>query len=222
MLCKFLLAGILAAAPQPAAAQQRVEQAESLSRSEKIIRGAVQAVQTMKRDPRLARVLRDSKGVFIVPHLFAGASVAGGPGDDAVLLSHRADGSWSSPAFFTLASIGIGARSDGAYQPAAMILMTEDALESVIGNTGLTPGSGGGLNVTGYGVPTAPDPRKPDVVVWSPKDTAFVAATLSAPGITFDEQKNRAWYGRLITPQEIVGGEVRPARDTALQEALSG
>ena len=56
-----------------------------------------------------ARALaRKAKAIMIFPSLLKGALFLGGEGGNGVLLARRADGTWSYPAFYSLASVSFG------------------------------------------------------------------------------------------------------------------
>lgn len=211
VLVPLLAAGSLAAADG---------RASPGSEAQTIVEDAVAVVQTMKSDRQLAKLLEQSQGVLIVPHLVPGASASGGTGGEGVLLANK-DGAWSSPAFFSIGSISIPGRAAGARGAAAMIFMTEEALLNLAGNTKISLGPAAGLDVIGYRARAA-NLGSGDVVVWSEHAEAFTAATLSVPEIRVNEAKNRAYYGRSALPLDIIRGTVENPHDKKLQQALPG
>ncbi|MCG8361680.1 MAG: lipid-binding SYLF domain-containing protein [Kiloniellales bacterium] len=80
----------------------------------------------------LKRYLAEAKGVFIVPSLIKGAFIVGAEGGSGVLLVKGADGTWSSPAFFTLAAGSIGLQIGGQASEVVFTLMNWGAVDAVL------------------------------------------------------------------------------------------
>jgi SH3 domain-containing YSC84-like protein 1 len=95
------------------------------SSAQQLVNDATQTVQKIKSNSRFDTMLKQSKGVFIMPNVVQGAFVVGGKGAEGVLLKHNSDGTWSNPVFLTIGSVSVGAQAGGKAGPAAMILMTE-------------------------------------------------------------------------------------------------
>ena len=94
------------------------------------------AVQRLARDPdvgpNLRRFLADARAVLIFPTLIKGAFFVGGEGGSGVLLTRNESGSWSYPAFYTMASVSFGLQIGGQTAEAMLLLRTEGAVEAVL------------------------------------------------------------------------------------------
>jgi lipid-binding SYLF domain-containing protein len=211
--------GLLAAAPAFAATE-----AES---AQQIVTDAVQTVQQIKADPHFADDLKNATGVFIMPDLVKGAFIVGGEGAQGVLLKHKPDGTWSDPAFVNIGSISVGAQAGGKAGPAAMILMTQKALNdftqannfSLNGKAGLTI-----VNDSAQGqAPVSKGPvSKGDVIVWSNQGGVFAGVTVGGADIMQNTTKDRAYYGKTVDAQQILNGGATNASAKPLTSALPG
>lgn len=178
-------------------------------------------IDQMKQNPRLASLLARAKGVFIIPHYGKGAFIVGGQGGGGVVLAQR-NGTWGSPAFFSIGGASIGAQAGGEGGSIVMLLMTRKAVDkfansnstwSLNGNAGLTVAtwSGKAQAETGNG----------DVIVWANTNGLYGGLTASVTDITPDRNLDRAYYGRTIDSRQILEGHVLSAQAEPLRNALS-
>lgn len=76
--------------------------------------------------------LANARGVLIMPSLIKGGLVIGAEGGSGVLLVKGSDGSWSPPAFYTLAAGSIGLQIGGEVSEVIFTLMSEDAVAAML------------------------------------------------------------------------------------------
>ncbi|MFQ5467013.1 MAG: lipid-binding SYLF domain-containing protein, partial [Kiloniellaceae bacterium] len=74
--------------------------------------------------------LERAKGVLIIPELVKGGLIFGAEGGSGVLLVRGADGSWSSPAFYTLAAGSFGLQIGAQVSEVVFTLMSEGAISA--------------------------------------------------------------------------------------------
>jgi lipid-binding SYLF domain-containing protein len=135
--------------------------------AEQLVNDATQTVRQIKADSRFDTMLKQSKGVFIMPNVLQGAFIVGGKGAQGVLLKHNSDGSWSNPVFLTMGSVSVGAQVGGKAGPAAMILMTDKALNDFTQANNFSINGNAGLTVINYSAEGQAPVGKGDIVVWS-------------------------------------------------------
>ena len=196
---------------------------DSARTAEDRVSDSVKVIDQMKQDPQLSQVLSRAKGVFVIPHYGKGALIVGGQGGGGVVLARRG-GTWTDPAFFSIGGASIGAQAGGEGGSVVMLLMTDKAVNkfansnntwSLNGNAGLTVAtwSGKGQANTGNG----------DVVIWSNTNGLYGGLTASVTDITPDTDLDRTYYGRQITSQQLLSGNVSPSAPNSrpLRDALS-
>ncbi len=181
---------------------------------------AVQAVQRMKHDSRVASLLDQAKGVLIVPRYSEGAAIIGGHGGIGVLLA-RHDGTWTDPVFYRVGGASIGLQAGGARGPIAMLLMSEKAVDRFRDSpSSWSLGSRAGLTVARFSDQMQRPTNKLDVILWSGVKGLFGGASFSATDITPDESADHAYYHSPVEPLQILVGAVSNPSAQPLRSAL--
>jgi len=187
-----------------------------------IVKEAKQVVANMKKDPNAASLLKQAKGVFIVPDYAKAAFIVGGKGGSGVLVAHTGNG-WSDPAFYDIGAISLGAQAGAEAGQIAMILMTDKALNSFKGNNNFSLNAQAGLTIVNYSGRTQASAGKGDVVVWANTSGALVDASFNVTDIKWDTEQNRAYYGEQeVSASEILEGEEKNPMADPLREEFPG
>lgn len=192
------------------------------SEAAELLSEAAATLQEMKSEPKLRQLLEKSKGVFIVPDYGRGAAGIGVRGGEGVLLAHQGE-QWSGPVFYDIGGISLGAQLGAEAGEIAMLLMSEQALNSFRGNNTFSLNAGANLTVVDYSGLSQASLGKDagDVVFWSGTEGAFAGVSLSATDISWDDDENAAYYGKQqVTPTDVLSGKVK-APPSALQQQLS-
>ena len=105
------------------------------SDAEELVTTARFSLERFIEDPEelpLNDYLANAKGVFIVPTLVKGGLLLGAEGGTGVMLVKGSDGTWSPPAFYTLAAGSIGLQIGGEVSEVIFTLMSEDAVAAIL------------------------------------------------------------------------------------------
>ncbi len=188
--------------------------------AQQLVNDAAQTVQKIKSDSRFDNLLKQAKGVYIMPDLVKGAFVVGGEGAQGVLLKHESDGSWSNPAFLTIGSISLGAQAGGKAGPAAMILMTDKALSDFTQSTNFSINASAGLTIVNYSAQGQASVGKGDIVLWSDQSGAFAGADLSGASISQNTSEDHTYYGKSVNTDQILEGNASNAKAETLRSGL--
>ena len=191
----------------------------STATADQIVAQAVGPVHQVETDHYFAGLLKQAKGIVIVPSLFKGAVLAGGSGGTGVLLARR-NGEWSNPAFISMGSISVGPQVGVKEGPVVMLLMTEKALHDFTSNNNFSLNANAGLTVVNYSAKGQGGLGKGDVVVWSGAGGAFVGASVSGSDVTADTALDSQFYGRSLTTQQIIDGQMHGARTATAADPL--
>jgi len=185
------------------------------------------AVQRLARHPdmgpNLRRFIQKARAVLIFPTLIKGAFMFGGEGGSGVLLTRNSNGSWSYPAFYTMASVSFGLQFGGQTTEAILMLRTDGALNAVL-DTQIKLGADVSVAAgpVGLGVDGAITTNAgADIFSYSTSQGLFAGTSLEGAVIARRGDWNRAFYDSRATPRSIVvdRAHANPAAD-ALRDAL--
>ena len=154
-----------------------------------------------------ARALaRKAKAIMIFPSLLKGALFLGGEGGNGVLLARRADGTWSYPAFYSLASVSFGLQVGGQSSEALLLIMTSDALRAIMADQVKLGGDvSAAAGPTGSGVEASSSTDVgTDIYTYSNTSGLFIGASLEGAVIARREDFNGNVYGGIVDPRKIV------------------
>ncbi len=185
-------------------------------------------VQRLGRDsdvgPNLRRFLAQAKAVLIFPTLIKGAFLLGGEGGSGLLMVRDEKGSWSYPAFYTMASVSFGFQIGGQTAEAMLLMRTEGALKAVLEDQmKLGADASVAAGPIGAGIEGSTTSNVgPDILTFSTSQGFFAGASLEGAVIARRQDWNRAFYKAGATPHAIVieRTHANPAAD-ALRETLS-
>ena len=93
----------------------------------------VEAFTTDKEMVNMRALLRDARGVIVVPQLLKGGFIFGGSGGSGVLMARDRDrNAWSAPSFITMGSGSIGAQFGAEAQQLVLLIMTDKGVNSLL------------------------------------------------------------------------------------------
>jgi len=220
-----VLAAIIAVALL-AAASPRAGAAD-LAQQQKLVDEARAVVEQLKGDPKLGGRARElvhkSRAVMIIPELVKAGLIFGGQGGTGVLLTRDEKGRWSDPCFYDLGGGSFGLQIGGQVSKVALIVMTEAALANMLhGEVKL----GGGAGATVAQLETDTDKSTvrgaTDIYSVAEAEGFFAGATVEGASLSPDKDRNKAYYGREVTPEEVlIERRVGNPGAAGLKEALA-
>ncbi|MFZ2869694.1 lipid-binding SYLF domain-containing protein [Zavarzinia sp.] len=151
--------------------------------------------------------LARSVGCLIVPQLLKAGFIIGGSGGDGVLVGRRkTDGSWSAPAFYTLAAGSVGLQIGAQASEVVLVINNERGLEAIFKDE-MKLGADASIAVgpVGSGVEAAMTTNfRADIYSYARAKGLFAGASLEGAGILSATSWNKAYYGRAVNPRDIV------------------
>ena len=164
-------------------------------------------LRTDKEFGTAKELLRRARAVLIVPTLVKAGFFFGGEGGDGVLLARSAHGTWTDPAFYTLASASFGLQIGIQSAEVIMIINTDKAL-TALEQDQFKFGAQAGIAVvtlgTGAQAASSTALNTADIIVWSSASGAYAGVTLEGSLVKPRDSYNEAYYGRPIAVREIL------------------
>ena len=156
--------------------------------------------------PEARQVVEKARGVLIIPELVKGSFIVGAEGGSGVLLVRGSDGSWSSPAFYTLVAGSIGLQIGGQVAEVVFALMNDGAVEAFMGNEFKL---GGDVSIAvgplGRGVEASTTTNlNKDIYAYSYAVGLFGGGSLEGAKIITRQDHNDAYYGAVAPARDIV------------------
>lgn len=232
LMTALLLAGGLAAGPALAApppaketynrpANQIVSENSSLADAQALLRKSAGVVGTMETDPNVVNLMKQAKGVFIMPDFGRAAFIVGGRWGTGVLMKNN-HGHWSDPAFFSMGGGTLGLQAGVSGGPVAFLIMTQKAMNQFRGGANYSLNAEGGFNIVNYSAATSQASwGKGDVIVWTNLRGAYAGIRAGITDITFDSDFNQAVYGTKNMRQILAGNATRsPTLALTLRRAM--
>jgi len=152
-------------------------------------------------------LLQRAKAVVVMPGMVKAGFVVGGKYGHGIISVRRADGSWSLPAFLTMAGGNIGLQIGAESVDLVLMVMNQRGLDGILKNQGQVSanaavaagpvGRSTEAGLTGASL-------KADVYSYSHSQGAFAGITIGLDGIEMDPKTDAIYYGRKIDFQELL------------------
>ena len=186
-----------------------VKPAAALSEPEMLVEEARITVQKILHDPEMAELpgyLARARAVIVMPRMIKAGFLLGGEGGTGVLLVKGSDGSWSPPAFYTMAAGSIGLQIGGQVSETIFTVMNDQAVIALMdhkvklgGDVSLAVGPiGKGLEAS------TTTQFNEDVYAFTKPVGLFGGPSLEGAALITRDQLNKTYYAASVTPQQIV------------------
>jgi len=181
----------------------------------------VQRFETISEGSIPAAVLRDAKGLAILTVTKAGFILSGRGGTGVVVA--RAGQGWSGPSAIGTGGVGFGPQIGAEVTETVMVLNTDAAVKAF--SRGANVQLGADLSVAagpiGRTVAAGITPMAA-VYTYSRSQGLFAGVSLEGTVIAARDEANAKYYGSLVTPEQILAGQVTPpAGAIGLQRVLA-
>lgn len=167
-------------------------------------------IESMGADPSygdMRAYLGRSVACLVVPQLLKAGFIIGGSGGDGLLVGRKtSDGSWSAPAFYTLAAGSVGLQIGAQASEVVLVINNARGLEAILKNE-MKLGADASVAVgpVGSGVEAATTTNfRADIYSYARSKGLFAGASLEGAGILSSTDWNKAYYGRAVNPRDIV------------------
>jgi lipid-binding SYLF domain-containing protein len=144
--------------------------------------------------------------VVICPRIFRAGFFFGGEGGNCVLVGRDAAGSWSSPAFYVLGSGSFGLQAGIQDLQVIMMIMNDRALNAVL-DSQLKLGADASIAVATLGGSVEGATTMAvgaDILAFAQARGLYAGLTLEGSLLSARSEWNRSYYGREVSPRQIV------------------
>lgn len=172
----------------------------------------------------IAGLLSSAKGVIVYPNIVKAAFFVGGEGGTGALLGRLDDGSWSSPAFYTFGAASYGLQI-GAEQSNVLLIVTNEQTLERLTKDSLEFGVDVSVAAGNEGLKgELSSDQLQDIYSFIEVDRGlFAGVNLKGAKAVSRDGLNAAYYGKSVTPREIViDGSLDNPAAADLQAALTG
>ena len=163
-------------------------------------------------------LLRDAKGIIIVPSLVKVGFIIGGQGGDAVLL-RRIGKVWTYPAFYSLGSPSIGLQAGVSSAQIVLLLMTDRAVAAVRQER-FRLGTEAGLAILMAGGNDGASNYHGDIIGWARAGGLYAGLTINDSTLEQKASLNAEYYDRPVPFDDIFMGKSCNRSADALRAAL--
>ncbi len=184
--------------------------ASSSSDQARLIGEARTTLQSFTADPKnqsIHEMLSRARAVVVFPNLVKGGFIVGVEGGRGVLFArHAASRSWGQPVFMGIADVSLGLQAGVQAAETIMAVYSDRALDKLLTDkvklgadlSVAVIGAGGGAEAA-----TASN-FSGDIAVISRAKGLYGGVSVEGGVLAPDNDANRAYYGRSVTPREIL------------------
>jgi len=152
----------------------------------------------------LKQLAQDSKGLFIVPRYMRAAFLVGAAeGSGVLIVRNEQTNTWSEPVFYHMVSASFGLQAGGDVSEMVLIVRTERALQEFYSND-FKLGANIGIAAGPVGAGMSAQGITADIVSYAKTQGVFAGVALEGAHISIANTSNNAYYGRSVTPTEII------------------
>lgn len=203
--CLSLLLVVTALAPLPAGADDKTDR--RLQQSQRVF----EAFSDLTEQTIPTWLLERAYGVVVVPSVVKVALSIGGRGGKGVMAVRNPDGTWSSPAFITLAGANIGFQFGVQSTDVVLVLMSRESVEGIAGGK-VTLGADASVAAGPLGRSSAAATDATltaQVLSYSRSSGLFAGVALDGTVIAIDRRANESFYGISdVLASQILAGKV--------------
>jgi lipid-binding SYLF domain-containing protein len=147
--------------------------------------------------------VKKARAIVISPRVWKAGFIVGGSGGPALALA-RTDGKqdWAGPAFYRIGAGTVGFQAGVEKSEMIALVMTEKALNALLSSS-FKLGADLSVAIGPVGAGAAA-PINADMVVFSRSKGLYGGANFEGSVFSLDDRANEAYYGRAVTPVDIL------------------
>lgn len=147
--------------------------------------------------------LRKAKALLIYPQIFKAGFILGGSGGTGVLVvKDEKSGDWGQPAFYTVGAVSFGLQIGAEAAEVVVMVMSQKGVDSLL-SSALKLGGSVSVAVGPVGV-GAKGELPADLIAFSRAKGLYGGVNLEGSLIEVRDKLNKAYYGKAVTPLDIL------------------
>ncbi len=156
--------------------------------------------------PPLRSIVRRAKGILIYPQVLRGAFIFGAAGASGVFLVRNGQSDiWSGPAFYSFGQASVGLQAGADASEVVIVALTDRGVDALLGPSAkLGANASVALGPVGAGAEAATENLSADLVSYSRNKGLYAGVSIEGADVGPRDALNRAYYGRPVTPTEIL------------------
>jgi SH3 domain-containing YSC84-like protein 1 len=143
---------------------------------------------------------KDAKGLLICSSVVKAGFILGGSGGRCVFVA-KGEHSWNGPAFYTMGTASIGFQVGAEKAQIILLAMTQKAVDSLMSSSFKLAGE---ASVSAGPVGTGTGATATDFVSFSRSKGLYGGVDVSGAVIKPTDDYNKAYYGKTVSPIEII------------------
>jgi len=179
---------------------------------QKLVDDSNTVLKTYMADKEMAGLRANAskaKAILISPEIVKAGFILGGSGGQAVLLTRGKDGKWAGPAAYTLRTANVGFQAGISESSMVGLIMTQKAVDKLMAGS-FKLGSDVSIAAGSKGGGAATD-LKADIISYGKSKGVYGGVNFSGTGVSPNDSYNAAYYGKSVTPTDILVTRSVPA-----------
>lgn len=170
------------------------------------------------------KLLENARAIAVIPNSVKGAIGYGARFGSGVMSRRNEDGSWTAPAFITLAGGSWGLQVGAESTDLVVFFMTDRSARSLMKSSKIK--LGGNLSVAagpvGRSAEAATDLKlNAEIYTYAKSKGLFAGISLEGARLSSDNKANREYYGQAVTTKQLLFEGKRPASRAEAQEFVT-
>jgi SH3 domain-containing YSC84-like protein 1 len=197
LFAALLLVAVAAVLPPSARA------ADDAAEAAKLVADSAESLDHFVADPDMGWFrdhAKDAKGMFICSKIVKAGFILGGSGGRCVFVA-KGDHGWNGPAFYTMGTASIGFQAGVDVAEIIMLAMNQKAVDSLMSGEFK---AGAGASVAAGPVGAGTGAATTDFVVYSRNKGVYGGVDVNGSVIKPTADFNRAYYGKAVSPIDII------------------
>ena len=180
-------------------------EAATLQGQQNTVNKALVTIRNFHNDPNLTWFRSNvgrARALVIIPTSVKAGFILGGSGGGGLMVARSPrSGVWSYPAFYRLGSITFGLQIGGEVSEIVLLVMTQRGVDALMASSFKL---GGDVSIAVGPVGAGAKAQTADIIAFSRTKGLYGGINLEGGVVSTHDSGNRAYYGRAVSPADII------------------